>query len=53
MKCVSYPLSPKNDYETWDNIIAKFQPLQEIEKRDPEELATIVIHQEVQDDRKA
>lgn len=42
MKCVSYPLSPKNDYETWDNIIAKFQPLQEIEKRDPEELATIV-----------
>ncbi len=42
MKCVSYPLSPKNDYETWDDIIAKFPPMQDVEARDPEELATIV-----------
>ena len=28
MPCVSFPLAPPNDYETWDSIIAKTEPLQ-------------------------
>ena len=27
MRCVSYPLSPPNDYESWDDIVAKFPPM--------------------------
>ncbi|MCH8497278.1 MAG: AMP-binding protein [Marinobacter sp.] len=42
LPCVSYPLSPPNDYKSWDDIVAKFPPLQENTKRDADELATIV-----------
>lgn len=42
MPCVSYPLSPKNDFPSWDNIVAENAPMQEDTVRDPEELATIV-----------
>jgi long-subunit acyl-CoA synthetase (AMP-forming) len=42
LKCISYPLSPKTDYETWDDIVAKHSPLQDVAVRVPEELATIV-----------
>lgn len=40
--CISYPLSPKNDFKTWDDIVAKYPPLKENVARDPDELATIV-----------
>lgn len=42
LPCVSYPLSPKTDYPSWDNIVAENAPMQEDTVRDPEELATIV-----------
>lgn len=42
MPCISYPLSPENDYLTWDNIVAENAPMQEDTVREPEELATIV-----------
>lgn len=42
MHCVSYPLSPSNDFKSWDDIVAKFPPLEENVHRDGEELATIV-----------
>ncbi|MCG8612206.1 MAG: AMP-binding protein [Pseudomonadales bacterium] len=42
LPCVSYPLSPPNNYETWDDIVAKFPPMQENVTRESEELATIV-----------
>ncbi|MCS5561185.1 MAG: AMP-binding protein, partial [Marinobacter nauticus] len=42
VRCISYPLSPPNDFETWDDIVAKYPPLEGKTKRDPEELATIV-----------
>lgn len=42
VRCISYPLSPPNDFETWDDIVAKYPPLEENIKRDAEELATIV-----------
>ncbi|MDX5299419.1 MAG: AMP-binding protein, partial [Gammaproteobacteria bacterium] len=42
LHCVSYPLSPKNNYPTWNDIIAKFPPLQGKTERDPDELATVV-----------
>jgi long-subunit acyl-CoA synthetase (AMP-forming) len=42
VRCISYPLSPPNDFETWDEIVAKFPPLEEKVERDADELATIV-----------
>ncbi|MBL3557117.1 MULTISPECIES: AMP-binding protein [Marinobacter] len=42
VRCVSYPLSPPNDFETWDDIVGKFPPLEENTRRDADELATIV-----------
>ena len=40
--CLSYPLSPKNDFKSWDDIVSKFPPLEENIERDPKELATLV-----------
>ncbi|MDG5500474.1 AMP-binding protein [Marinobacter sp. BGYM27] len=40
--CLSYPLSPKNDFKSWDDIVSKFPPLEENVERDPKELATLV-----------
>ncbi|MBY6032055.1 AMP-binding protein [Marinobacter daepoensis] len=42
VRCISYPLSPPNDFETWDDIVAKYPPLEGKTQRAPEELATIV-----------
>ncbi|MBW7469570.1 AMP-binding protein [Marinobacter sp. M216] len=42
VRCISYPLSPPNDFETWDDIVAKYPPLEGQVQRDPDELATIV-----------
>lgn len=42
VRCISYPLSPPNDFETWDDIVAKYPPLEGKTQREPEELATIV-----------
>jgi long-chain acyl-CoA synthetase len=42
LPCISYPLSPKNDYPTWDTIIKQTQPLQGNPLRDGDELATIM-----------
>lgn len=42
VRCISFPLSPPNEFETWDNIIAQYSPLKENVQREPEELATIV-----------
>ena len=42
VRCISYPLSPPNNFETWDDIVAKYPPLEGQVHREPEELATIV-----------
>ncbi|GBO85664.1 AMP-binding acetyl-CoA synthetase [Marinobacter adhaerens] len=42
VRCLSFPLSPPNDFETWDDIVAKYPPLEENVQRDANELATIV-----------
>ncbi|MHA7855000.1 AMP-binding protein [Marinobacter shengliensis] len=42
VRCISYPLSPPNDFETWDDIVAKYPALEGQVHREPEELATIV-----------
>ncbi|MEA1082297.1 AMP-binding protein [Marinobacter qingdaonensis] len=42
VRCISFPLSPPNEFETWDDIVAKYPPLAENTQRDPDELATIV-----------
>src|SRR5699024_8988799 len=40
--CISFPLSPPNDFDTWDDIVAKYPPLEENVQRAGDELATIV-----------
>jgi long-chain acyl-CoA synthetase len=42
MPCISYPLSPPNDYPTWDEIVARTAPIAGDPLRAPDELATIV-----------
>lgn len=42
LPCISYPLSPPNDYPGWDNIVAENAPMKEDTVRDADELATIV-----------
>ena len=42
LPCISYPLSPPTDFDTWDDIVAKNEPLAGEPTRDPEELAIIV-----------
>ncbi len=42
VRCISFPLSPPNDFETWDDIVAKYPPLEENVHSDANELATIV-----------
>lgn len=42
LPCISFPLSPENDYLTWDNIVAENAPMQEDTVRAAEEVATIV-----------
>ncbi len=42
VRCISFPLSPPNEFETWDDIVAKYPPRAENTQRDPDELATIV-----------
>ena len=42
MPTIALPLSPKTDYETWEGIIAKTEPLAGEVLRDPTEMATIV-----------
>ncbi|KZZ78276.1 AMP-binding acetyl-CoA synthetase, partial [Oleiphilus sp. HI0133] len=39
---ISYPLSPKNDYPTWDTLVSENEPLEGEVQRDADELATIV-----------
>jgi long-chain acyl-CoA synthetase len=40
--CISYPVSPKNDYPTWDDIVAKTAPIAGNPLRRGDELATII-----------
>jgi long-chain acyl-CoA synthetase len=42
LPCISYPLSPKNDYPTWDDIIAKTAPLAGNPVRPADEMCTIM-----------
>ncbi|WP_369602136.1 AMP-binding protein [Hahella sp. SMD15-11] len=40
--CISYPLSPPNDFPTWNDLIREHQPIQDSPSRKLDELATIV-----------
>ena len=42
VKCISYPLSPPNDYDTWNDIVAQNPPMTESPARSHAELATII-----------
>ncbi|MCA9533529.1 MAG: AMP-binding protein [Myxococcales bacterium] len=42
MPCVSYPLSPPNDFPTWETLIKAHEPLAESPSRTLEEMAIIV-----------
>ncbi|RMF19772.1 MAG: AMP-binding acetyl-CoA synthetase [Gammaproteobacteria bacterium] len=40
--CISYPLSPPNDFPTWETIIKQHEPISDKPTRKLDELATIV-----------
>jgi long-chain acyl-CoA synthetase len=42
LPCISYPLSPKTDYPTWDDIVARSAPLQGNPVRAGDELSTLM-----------
>jgi long-chain acyl-CoA synthetase len=42
VQCISYPLSPPNTFPTWDDIIAKTQPIPDRPLRKGDDLATII-----------
>jgi len=42
LSCISYPLSPKTSYPTWNDIIAKTAPLKGNPVRDGDELSTLM-----------
>jgi long-subunit acyl-CoA synthetase (AMP-forming) len=42
MPCISFPLAPPNDYESWDSVTARTEPLQGNPSRKPDEAAIIV-----------
>ncbi len=42
MPLVSFPLSPKNDYTTWNDIIAEYEPLEESPTREADDMALIM-----------
>jgi long-chain acyl-CoA synthetase len=42
VRCVAFPLAPANDYERWDDIVARHEPLADVAARTLDEMATIV-----------
>ena len=42
MPCISLPLAPANDYESWNSITSRTEPMQGKVSRKPEEAAIIV-----------
>ena len=42
MHAISYPLSPENQFPTWDDIVRDTAPLAPIPARDADELATLI-----------
>jgi long-chain acyl-CoA synthetase len=42
MPCVSYPLSPPNDFPTWDRIVRETPPLADSPQRPADEMSTIM-----------
>ena len=42
VQCISFPLSPKNDFPTWNDIVATHDPMTESPSRSHNELATII-----------
>ena len=42
LPCVSFPLAPKNDYPSWDSIVAKTKPLKGKPARKPEDIAILM-----------
>jgi len=42
LPCVSYPLSPKNDFPTWDDLIKQHAPLADSPVRPADEMCTIM-----------
>jgi long-chain acyl-CoA synthetase len=42
LPCISYPLSPPNNFPTWDDIVAKTAPMTASPTRPADEMATII-----------
>jgi long-chain acyl-CoA synthetase len=42
VKCVAFPLAPVNEYDKWDDIVARHEPLADVVVPNLDEMATIV-----------
>jgi len=42
MPCIAFPLAPPTEYESWDSVTTRTEPLQRNPSRKPEDLAMIV-----------
>jgi len=42
VRCISFPIYPHIEYENWEEIIKKYEPLPDNPQRDAAELATII-----------
>lgn len=42
VQCISYPLSPENDYPTWDALVKANAPLEPVAQRGLDDLATVI-----------
>ena len=42
VQCIGFPLSPPNDFPTWETVVAEQEPLTELPERRAEDLATII-----------
>lgn len=42
LKCISFPIYPHQEYENWNEIIQKYQPVKENISRSPEEPCSII-----------
>ena len=42
LPCIALPLAPPTDFETWDAIVARTEPLAAVPRRGPDELAMLL-----------
>ena len=42
LPCIAFPLAPPTDFDTWDGIVARNEPLAQVPARKPDDLAMLI-----------